>query len=236
MIWLPSLWSEKLLHLLLPRTCAACARDLPFPLEGPLCGGCMQGLEPLRPPWCPRCGGPSNLRGPCPQCPRLDPGVPVARAAFKYRGPLPPLLHAFKYRGRLDAGRTLGDWMAGAWRRHPELGRPDALVPVPLHPARLRSRGFNQARVLAERLAPAARTPVRDLAVRVVDTPPQARRARAERGGRLAGAFKAAPWARGLRLVLIDDAMTSGETLAACAGALWEAGAADVKAFVLTRA
>lgn len=160
----------------------------------------------------------------------------MARAAFKYRGPLPPLLHAFKYRGRLDAGRTLGDWMAGAWRRHPELGRPDALVPVPLHPARLASRGFNQARVLAERLSPAAGAPVRELVARIRNTPPQARRARAERGGRLAGAFHAAPWSRGLRVMLVDDAMTSGETLAACADALWKAGAGDVKAFVLTRA
>ncbi len=159
----------------------------------------------------------------------------MTRAAFKYRGSLPALVHAFKYRGLAGAGRALGDWMAGAWRRHPELGRPDALVPVPLHPKRLAERGFNQARLLAERLAPAAGAPVRDILRRLKNTPPQARRARDARGGRLGGAFEANPEAAGARVVLIDDVMTSGETLAACAQALKEAGAADVRAFVLTR-
>jgi len=107
---------------------------------------------------------------------------------------------------------------------------------VPLHPARLAERGFNQARVLADRLVSAAGAPVAELAARRRRTPPQAKRARDDRLGRLAGAFLGEPSARGLRLVLIDDAMTSGETLAACAQALKEAGAADVKAFVLTRA
>lgn len=232
--WFQAGWREAALHLLLPRTCAACARDIPPPLQGPLCGPCLGGLAPLRPPWCPRCGHPA--RGLCRRCPRLPPGTPVTRAAFRYEGPIPPLLHAFKYRGRLDAGRALGDYMAGAWRRHPELGRPDALVPVPLHPARRAERGFNQAEVLADRVAAAAGAPVRELVARRRRTPPQARLAREERAGRLAGAFEAVPWSRGRRVVLIDDAMTSGETLAACAEALRAAGAADVRAFVLTRA
>ncbi|TBR23052.1 ComF family protein [bacterium] len=234
--WLSGDWKERVLHLLLPRTCGACGRDLPCTLQGPLCGPCLSGLELIRPPYCPRCGMAGRAQTSCRRCASLPPATPVTRAAFRYRGPLPPLLHAFKYGGRLDAGRALGDWMAGAWRRHPELGRPDALVPVPLHPARLAERGFNQARVLAERVSSAAGAPVAELAARRRRTPPQAQRAREERLGRMSGAFRAEPSARGLRLVLVDDAMTSGETLAACASALREAGAADVKAFVLTRA
>lgn len=160
----------------------------------------------------------------------------MTRAAFRYRSPVPELLHAFKYRGLGDLGRTLGDWLAGAWRRVPELGRPDALVPVPLHPAREAERGFNQARLLAERLSRTARAPVLELAKRTRRTPPQARQSRGERGGKLAGAFQALPEARGLRVVIIDDAMTSGETVCALAAALRDAGASDVKAFVLARA
>lgn len=160
----------------------------------------------------------------------------MTRAAFSYRGPVPPLLHAFKYRGRLDAGRLLAAWMAEGWRRYPELGVPDALVPVPLHPRREAERGFNQAEVLAEAVGAADGLPVRRLLHRSRNTPPQARQARAAREGRLAGAFRASPDAAGLRVLLIDDAMTSGETLAACAAALREAGAAQVGAFVLTRA
>ncbi|MDE2292603.1 MAG: ComF family protein [Elusimicrobia bacterium] len=229
-------WRDRLLQLVLPRVCAACRADLPPPLQGPLCGPCLKGLRPLRPPYCPRCGAAGAPEPSCARCPSLPADAPLTRAAFRYRGPLPALLHAFKYGGSRSAGAALGDWMAGAWRLHPELGRPDALVPVPLHPARLARRGFNQARLLAERVARAARVPVRELLSRERDTPPQARRARVERAGRLEGAFRASSAAARLRLVLIDDAMTSGETLAACAAALREAGADGVRAFVLTRA
>ena len=226
-------WTARLLDLLFPRTCAVC-RDL-LRGDGPACRGCLRGLSPILPPYCPRCGaaatGPSCLR-----CAALPERAPLTRAAFRYRGPIPPLLHAFKYRGRLDAGALLAAWLAEGFTRYPELGRPDAVVPVPLHPRREAERGFNQADLLAGALAQAAVLPVRRLLRRRRNTPPQARRARQERGGRLEGAFEACGEAAGLRLLLIDDAMTSGETLAACAAALEGAGAAQVAAFVLTRA
>ncbi|MBI2362726.1 MAG: ComF family protein, partial [Elusimicrobia bacterium] len=226
-------WTRALLDLLFPRTCAAC-RDI-LRVAGPACPACLAGLARIAPPYCPRCGakasGPSCLR-----CPALPEDTPLTRAAFSYRGPLPPLLHAFKYRGRLDSGRLLATWMARSWRRYPELGTPDALVPVPLHPRREAERGFNQAALLAEAVGREAGARVLPLLSRRRNTPPQARQVRAEREGRLAGAFCAAPQAAGLRVLLIDDAMTSGETLAACAAALRGAGAAQVQAFVLTRA
>lgn len=225
--------ASRLLDLFFPRTCAVC-RDLLLG-EGPACPSCLEGLSPIVPPYCPRCG--AAARGPaCLRCSTLPGQAPMTRAAFRYSGPVPPLLHAFKYRGRLDAGETLASWLAQAWRRYPELGLPDALVPVPLHPRREAERGFNQAALLARAVGAASARPVRSLLSRSRDTPPQARRSRAEREGRLAGAFRASPAAAGLRLLLIDDAMTSGETLAACAAALAEAGAAQVGAFVLTRA
>jgi ComF family protein len=126
--------------------------------------------------------------------------------------------------------------MASLWPSYPELARADALVPVPLHPARLRSRGFDQARILAEAVSRTARLPVLDALHRVEDTPPQAQVKRGKRPGRLKAAFHARSGLRGLTAVLIDDVCTSGGTLEGCGLALREAGATDVRAYVLARA
>ncbi len=213
-------WKERVLNYLLPRTCAGCREDLPFGKEGPLCGDCMSRLRPLK--------GPSG---------RPPPGLSLARAAFAYRAPIPALIHAFKYRSRSSVGEFLGDEMGAAWARHPGLGRPDALVPVPLHPSRERFRGFNQARILAQRLGRMTGLPVAELLVRKRRSAPLARRTRAERGGRLAGAFALAPgaWLDSARIVVIDDVWTTGETLSACARTLRSGGAEDVRGFALAR-
>lgn len=168
---------------------------------------------------------------------RPPPGLNLARAAFPYRAPIPALIHAFKYRSRKSVGEFLGGEMAAAWARHPELGRPDALVPVPLHPSRERFRGFNQARILALRLGRMTGLPVAELLIRKRRSAPQARRSRAQRSGRLAGIFELAPeaWLDSARIVLIDDVWTTGETLSACARTLRNAGAEDVRGFALAR-
>ncbi|MFH1725947.1 MAG: phosphoribosyltransferase family protein [Elusimicrobiota bacterium] len=214
-------WKHRLLDLLLPETCVGCLEDLPPPLGGPLCGRCLKLLRRFEPRFRPA----TRFRsGP----------LAVVCAAFPYRAPLPAVVHSFKYRRRLSAGRTLAAWMAGAWHRHPELGRADALVPVPLHPARERERGFNQALVLARAVAASARTPVIEPLARVENTAPQARRRRSDRPA-LKTAFRAGKAAglAGARLVLIDDVYTSGRTLEGCARTLRASGAADVSAFVL---
>ena len=229
---------ESALHWLWPRICLACREDLPFPLAGPLCGACLGRLRRLEGALCARCGapwpGPEAL---CPDCRRGLWALDEIRAAFRYRMPLPPLLYAFKYGGRLWAGRALADWMAGAFPGRGEFGATDALVPVPLHPARERRRGFNQARILAQAVGRAGGLPVIDALRRRWNTRPQSRLARSERRGRLEGAFVPAPGSdvRGLRLLLIDDVCTSGATLEACAKALRAAGAESVKAYALAR-
>jgi len=163
--------------------------------------------------------------------------VDAIRAAFRYRTPVPALLYAFKYGGRLWAGEALADWMAGAFHRLPELAGAEALVPVPLHPARERQRGFNQARLLAERIGRASGLPVVEALRRRWNTRAQWRLPRRERRGRLDGAFVLSPDAniRERRVLLIDDVCTSGATVEACAKALRAAGAGSVKAFVLAR-
>lgn len=231
-----SSWAEVALSILLPRTCAHCRHDLPEPLSGPLCGPCLGALRPLAGPVCRRCGAP--WEGPeacCPPCRGRLHSVDVIRAAFPYRPPLPRLVHAFKYRGLESAGRALADWLAGALPRWPELLPVDAVVPVPLHPARERERGFNQALTLARAAARAARAPLLEALRRRADTAPQWRFGRGTRSRRLEGSFAAALPVQGMSLLLVDDVCTSGGTLEACGTALREAGAAQVRAFALAR-
>jgi ComF family protein len=113
----------------------------------------------------------------------------------------------------------------------------DVVVPVPLHPARLAERGYNQAALLGAAAAAELGVPLlaRGLA-RTRDTPQQARLDRAARRANVAGAFRARARLRGKRVVLVDDVATTGSTLAACTRALLDAGAASVTALVVARA
>lgn len=190
-------------------------------------------------PCCGLCGVSRPFGGAYRDCrpggrPRLR-AINLIRAAFPYRDPVPALLHAFKYRGLAPSGLALAGWMAGCLGRFPELGEPDALVPVPLHPVRLRERGFNQSDVLAEAVARRARRPLLRLLERTRATRAQWRLGRGAREGNLAGAFRALARLDGRRVLLIDDVCTTGETLEGCARVLKAAGAARVAAFVLAR-
>jgi ComF family protein len=159
----------------------------------------------------------------------------LVRAAFLYRGPVPGLVHAFKYRGRRAAARAAGRWMACLLPRFPELAGHDSLVPVPLHPRRLEERGYNQAGLLADELSRMAGPPVLELLRRARPTRPQWDLDRQSRLRNLAGAFLASPQARGRSVLLIDDVCTSGASLEECGRALHRAGALRVSAYVLAR-
>jgi ComF family protein len=223
-------------HWLLPQTCAHCREDLPPDEEVPLCGPCRKKLCFSTPPFCLRCAEPiAGGKGLCSSCSGRPFACRLVRAAFLYRGPVPGLVHAFKYRGRLAAARAAGRWMACLLPRFPELSSHDTLVPVPLHPRRLQERGYNQAGLLAEELARIAGRPVLELLGRAKPTRPQWDLDRKSRHQNLAGAFLAAPTARGKSVLLIDDVCTSGASLEECARTLHRAGALRVAAYVFAR-
>jgi len=227
-------------HLLWPSRCLAC--DAPG-LDGlDLCAACVAAL-----PWnrraCPRCALPLPAPDVCGGCLQDEAAlarrgrVPVldgVHASFVYAAPLDRLLPRFKFHGDLPAGALLSQLLAETAANRP---RPDALVPLPLHRARLRRRGYDQALELARPLARALDLPLcGDLLQRVRATAPQSELSAGARRRNVQGAF-AVRTGRPLpaHVVLVDDVMTTGATLRAAATALKRAGVQRVEAWVCAR-
>jgi ComF family protein len=227
------------LNVALPPLCPAC-RGLVN--DSGLCAECWSKLAFIAPPYCPRLGipfvydpGPGILSM---QAIADPPAYSRARAAVRYDDVARKLVHAFKYGDRLDLAPTLGRWMARAG--HELLGEADALVPVPLHWRRLWTRRFNQSAALARTISGIGDVPVtHQVLKRVKATAQQVGLSRTERAANVQGAFRVPPDARGevkgRRFILVDDVLTSGATLDACARALLRAGAAQVDALVFAR-
>ncbi len=200
-------------------------------------------LDVLAPRFCVGCGEAARGRSAEAFCDACAPGAPVcweancipASAVGFYRGPLEAAVHALKYGKRPDLARPLGDLLHDPWT---ELAlEADALVPVPLHPRRLRERGYNQAALLAARLASATGTPARLRALRRIrETRPLPGLDRAERAAQLAGAIVARRPLTDARIILVDDVVTSGSTVDVCVQALEDAGACVVAVVALARA
>lgn len=230
-----------LADLLFPGDCEVCGAPLPPGDRACLCGPCCARILPPPPPLCPRCGIPTRSVDACFDCRRRPPRYARARALGLYlpeAGPLNPLaaaVRALKYQARRPVAWTLGELLA---ERYPFA--PDAvLVPVPLHPRRLRERGFNQSLLLARALGRARRLLVVPRAlVRTRPTAAQPGLTRAAREQNLRGAFAvcAAAAVRDRPVVLVDDVLTTGATANACATALLAAGAAQVDVYTVGRA
>ncbi len=166
------------------------------------------------------------------------PAFERARAAARYSDVARDLVHLLKYGDRLDLARPLGSWMARAGAEL--LADADALVPVPLHWMRLWQRRFNQSAMLARAVSALSGVPVSDhILARAKATVPQVGLARSERARNVQGAFTVPKAARidvkGRKLVVIDDVLTSGATVSACANVLRRAGASRVDVLVLAR-
>lgn len=190
-------------------------------------------LDLVAPPRCPGCDLLLGWSPPgfCTACrPLLEP-LP-GPAAFAYGGPLAEGIRKLKYAERRDLAEPLGQLLAERARVH--VGKVDVLVAVPLHPKRLRQRGFDQARLLAEVVAretAIALDPAR--VTRIRETPPQARLDERTRLANMRGAFVARRDGRARRVLVVDDVRTTGATMQAVAGALHRAGATEVRLLAL---
>lgn len=206
--------------------------------DGWLCEACSRRLlraSDVSGPRCPRCGRPAAARK-CETCGDWPDGLlSAARFAYAYHRPVDGMIRRMKYAG---VTRMAG-WMAGqilefAARDLP--GRWDAVVPVPMHPRRLRLRGVNHASAIARAFAELSGAPLLEALTRTRDTRAQARLSGAARRRNLMGAFTASGEVSGLRVLLLDDVLTTGATALACAKALRDAGAVDVQLAALAGA
>ncbi len=228
---------DPVLSVVFPSVCAHCGAPPDLPRRGPLCSACWAGLPRHPAPLC-SCGQPLGVPGPCGRCRR---GLsPFARGASlgPYEGSLRTVLLALKYRAKTRAADRLAEALVAepAVHRLAE-GRP-VLVPIPLHPRRKVERGYNQSELLARavgrRLALEVATGV---LVRRKDTRAQTGLSAAERRKNVSGAF--AVRRRGLLtlhpVILVDDVLTTGATARACAQALRQAGAPEVRLLTVAR-
>jgi ComF family protein len=231
---------DGVLAAVLSAPCVVCGQILDRPMAGPVCVACWTSVRLISPPLCDRCGYPLPAALPhgsstCPACRKLN-AIGLLRAAGAYEGTLRHLLHALKYTRRRSLAARLARLTVE--RADAILSGADVAVPVPLHPFRLWTRGFNQADLLARGVG----LPVRRLLRRRRATPPQSSRSGAARTINVRNAFALArplAWTRrqveGRVIVLVDDVSTTGATLDECALVLREAGAHDVRAVVVAR-
>lgn len=208
---------DGLIAVVLAPVCAACRRPLDEPTRGAVCVPCWSSIVPVTPLGCDA----------------HPPLISLATAIGPYEGTLKAIVHALKY----DPRRTIARRLAGHMRLcgHEVLDGADAVVPVPLHRTRERTRGFNQARELARHLG----LPVIDALERTRRTSAQADLPAAKRQVNVRGAFAlSVPAAslRGLVIVLVDDVTTTAATLNACAAPLAAAGVREVRALTAARA
>lgn len=205
---------------------------------GLFCPSCAAMLQRRRLGYCPLCGEPAAWPelplAVCARCLQAPPPWQSFLFHGVHEGLLRRLLIRLKYQEEVLLGHALGSLLAG----HPLLRdiQADVLTPVPLHRARLFRRGFNQALELSRPVAAALDCRLDPgLLLRVKHTPPQKGRGREERRDNAQGAFVAVPAARGKRVLLLDDTLTTGATLAEAAKALLRAGARSVHVAVISR-
>ncbi len=234
--------ADALLSVVFPTPCRICRQPLSTAGRVPVCSACLDSLRRIRGAVCPQCGRPQPpVVAPARLCHGCARGVyhfDLARSFALYDDAMVRLLTLLKY----EPVAPLGAWFAAqieqVIRAEPALGEVDFIVPVPLDRRRFRERGYNQAELIAQPLARQLGRPLaRDLLVRLRSRPPRLKLSQRERWETVRGAFHApaGPRVDTSRILLVDDVLTSGATLDACARALRSAGAAAVHAVTVAR-
>lgn len=193
--------------------------------------GALDLLAPHRCPGCDEVLDWGEL-GFCGACAPLVERLPHGPAAYSFGGPLAEGIRGLKFHGRVDYLEALSALWLETAARH--AGHVDVVVPIPLHARRMRTRGFNQTELLAAPIAKSLGVPLDATRMRRTrDTPPQANLRQVDRDGNVRGAFVAERDGARRRVLLVDDVRTTGATLRAASGALYRAGASNVRIFAL---
>lgn len=228
------------IDLVFPRNCTLCRQHHVQTAEDPLCPDCFQRLPFNRPPFCLKCSRQLKTLsddGLCPDCYRHPPAFDYAWAATLYAEPLLSLIPNYKFHNKTSLRITFGKIICQFLDHYEIRLDADALVPVPLHPARLRERGYNQASLIAETLSSTLGIPVTSRGLeRARHTPRQSELRQKERFTNIKGAFRITTPSTfvGKHVVLVDDLLTTGATASEAALALKSAGAAKVGVLALS--
>jgi ComF family protein len=230
--------------VLLPADCLVCRRPLPAQHDGGVCLPCWRSFRRLEGTCCRRCGEPvfafEDPAPPrlflCDECRHVRRAFDRCRSVGIYDGALRVAIHRVKFDGETALARSLGRWLA---RSLPgEAAEADLVAPVPLHPRRVRERGFNQSEFLSAAVAAATVLPHRPrLLVKTTPTRAQTGLGRRERRRNLRGTFSMGSGAAvmGKRILLVDDIYTTGCTVEECARVLRRAGARAIRVLTLAR-
>lgn len=198
---------------------------------GAWCVACDAALPYLVSPHCPVCALPTPYGETCGRCLRRTPLFDHTVAVFAYEFPLDKLIHSFKFNSQLVLSKEFSKKLL-----RKVATRPDCIVAMPLHTARLRERGYNQSEELARRVAGKFGISLSsNTCQRVRDTPPQSALPWKERSRNMRKAFICNADMRGKHVAMVDDVMTSGASLNELALALRRAGAREVSAWVVAR-
>jgi ComF family protein len=219
------------LDLFFPKRCVGCGREGSF-----ICPSCLRTAKRILPPICPHCGRPQPGGTLCPSCISRQFDIDGIRSPFRFEGVIREAIHQLKYRNLRDISSILAGLMCSYLQRYPVPG--DILVPVPIHPKRLRERGYNQTVLLAKEIGKIAKLEIaEDCLIRTKYTVSQAKTDSVQqRHKNVSGAFICRDTSLLDRnVLLIDDVSTSGATINACARSLKASGAASVWGLVVAR-
>ncbi len=218
---------------LFPATCLLCGDSGQGQRD--LCSGCYQDL-PRNNCACRRCALPIPAGDLCGQCQRSPPTFDQALVPLLYQAPVDFLVQELKFHGRLAVARLFSDLLGEALEYWPEAFRAECIIPIPLHPRRLRERGFNQALELARPLAKRFQIPLLSEGVRRTrSTPAQSTLDLPTRQANVRGAFALSHSLSFRRVAIIDDVITTGSTLNELAQVLRQAGAQEIQVWACAR-
>src|SRR5438270_3577271 len=232
---------EAAVSLLYPPVCTICGKTVRAGEY--LCKDCEAKTIRIVPPFCEKCSesfeGSISEPFTCANCAHRTMHFDAAVAAYRGRGVVRQIIHEFKYGRQIHLQHLVARWLCAALDDERLRGRKfDIIVPVPLHPTRQRERGFNQASLLADLLTARVSVPCKPVLKRVRYITTKTELDRAERMENLDNRFRLRRNAnvRGLRVLLIDDVLTTGSTLSECARILKRSGAISVYAATAARA
>jgi competence protein ComFC len=236
-----------LASVIFPAPCRICGQLLENASRIPFCSACLACLAPYAGPICLRCGRPlvstvvseDGAEPLCGLCRRGLYDFDFARSSASYTPAVARAIVLLKYEELVPLGRWFATRLLDVARAHAEQCAADVVVPVPLHPARLRERGYNQAELIARPLARGLGLPCRSyLLVRTRPRPDKLTLTLRERWRSVRGAYAIRQGRRvdNLRVLLVDDVLTTGATLDACSRALRRGGASYVAALTVARA